>query len=133
VCVKGHNAKDIHKEMFPVYGGKCLSRKVVHSWVEKHGKCFTDDKEVETEVRKWLRQQSKDFCAVGFDALVKRWGKCINIDGGYVEKQMFFQVRTAHVLRFISICDLFTDSPSYICLENYYYFYPILLFTSNNL
>jgi hypothetical protein len=27
------NAKDIHIEMFPVYGGKCLSRKAVHSWV----------------------------------------------------------------------------------------------------
>jgi hypothetical protein len=32
---KGLNAKDIHKEMFPVYGGKCLSRKAVHNWVEK--------------------------------------------------------------------------------------------------
>jgi hypothetical protein len=29
------NAKDIYKEMFPVYGGKCLMRKAVHSWVEK--------------------------------------------------------------------------------------------------
>jgi hypothetical protein len=29
------NAKDIHKEMFPVYGGKCLSRKPVHKWVKK--------------------------------------------------------------------------------------------------
>jgi hypothetical protein len=35
------------------------------------GKHFTDDEEVETEVRKWLRQQSKDFTAGGFDALVK--------------------------------------------------------------
>jgi hypothetical protein len=26
----------------------------------------------------------------------------------------FFQVKVSHVLRFISICDLFTDSPSYI-------------------
>jgi hypothetical protein len=26
-------AKDIHKEMFPVYDGKCLSRKAVHNWV----------------------------------------------------------------------------------------------------
>jgi hypothetical protein len=26
--------------------------------------------------------------------------------------KLFFQVRTVHVLRFISICDLFTDSPS---------------------
>jgi hypothetical protein len=27
---KGLNAKDIRKEMFPVYGEKCLSRKTVH-------------------------------------------------------------------------------------------------------
>jgi hypothetical protein len=33
VWAKGLNAKDIHKEMFPVYGGKCLSRKAVHNWV----------------------------------------------------------------------------------------------------
>jgi hypothetical protein len=30
---KGLNAKDIHKEMFPVYSGKCVSRKAVHNWV----------------------------------------------------------------------------------------------------
>jgi hypothetical protein len=36
------NAEDIHEEMFPGYGGKCLSR----------GKRFADDEEVETEVRK---------------------------------------------------------------------------------
>jgi hypothetical protein len=63
--------------MLPVYGGKCLSRKVFHNWV---------DGEVETEVRKWLRQQSKDFYTAGFDALVKRWDKCISVGGGYVEK-----------------------------------------------
>jgi hypothetical protein len=37
-------------------------------------------------VRKWLRKQSKDFYAVGFEALVKRWDKFINVGGGYVEK-----------------------------------------------
>jgi hypothetical protein len=30
-------------------------------------------------MRKWLRQQSEDFCAVGFDALVKRWDKCLSV------------------------------------------------------
>jgi hypothetical protein len=50
------------------------------------GKHFADDEEVETEVRKWLRQQSKDFCAAGFDAVMKRWDKCISVDGGYIEK-----------------------------------------------
>jgi hypothetical protein len=69
-----------------VYGGKCLSCKAVHSWVEKRGKRFADDEKVETEVRKWLRQQSKDFYAAGFDALVKRWDMCMDVGGGYVGK-----------------------------------------------
>jgi hypothetical protein len=32
------------------------------------------------QVRKWPRQQSKDYAA-GFDAQVKRWDKCIDVDG----------------------------------------------------
>jgi hypothetical protein len=36
------------------------------------GKHFADDKEVEMEMWKWLGQQSKDFYAPGFNALVKR-------------------------------------------------------------
>jgi hypothetical protein len=77
---------NIHNEKFPVYNGKCLSRKAVHKWVKKRGQLFTDDKEVETEVQKWLIQQSKDFYAAGFDALIMRWYKCINVGGRYVEK-----------------------------------------------
>jgi hypothetical protein len=72
---EGLNAYEIQKVMFPVYGWKCLSRKAVHNWV---------DEEVETEVRKWLRQVNRLYAA-GFDALVKQWGKCINVGGGYVE------------------------------------------------
>jgi hypothetical protein len=63
-----------------------LSCKAVQSWVEKRGKYFADDEKVETEERKWLRQQSKDFHTVGFCAMVKRLDKCINVGGGYVEK-----------------------------------------------
>jgi hypothetical protein len=35
-------------------------------------KRFANDKEVETEVRKWLRKQPKDFYAAGFEALLKQ-------------------------------------------------------------
>jgi hypothetical protein len=63
-----------------------LSRKEVQNRVEKPGILFADDEEVKTEVRKWLRKESKDFYAPGFDALVRRWDKCINVGGGYVEK-----------------------------------------------
>jgi hypothetical protein len=45
------SAKDIHKEVLPVYGGKCLSLKAVHNCVEKHGKRIADDEEFKTEVR----------------------------------------------------------------------------------
>jgi hypothetical protein len=34
-CGKGLDAKDIREEVFPVYSGKCLSRKAVYNWVEK--------------------------------------------------------------------------------------------------
>jgi histone-lysine N-methyltransferase SETMAR len=50
------------------------------------GKHFTDEEVVETEVQKWLRQQSKDFYVAGFDALVKRWDKCIDVGRGCVKK-----------------------------------------------
>jgi hypothetical protein len=63
--------KDIDKEMFPVYGGKCLSRKAVNRWVEKFSEGSWKVADDETEVHKWLKQQSKDFYAAGFDALVK--------------------------------------------------------------
>jgi hypothetical protein len=33
LCAKGLNAKNIHEEMFPVYVGKCLSRKPVYNWM----------------------------------------------------------------------------------------------------
>jgi hypothetical protein len=36
---KGLNAKDIHKEMFPIYSGTCLLRKAAHNWVDKFSQC----------------------------------------------------------------------------------------------
>jgi hypothetical protein len=75
--------------MFPVYDGKCLSRKAVHNWVEKFSQGHSKVADDETEVRNWLRQQSKELYAAGFGAVVKRWDKCMYVGGGYVEKQMF--------------------------------------------
>jgi hypothetical protein len=40
------------------------------NWFSLGGRYFADGKEVEMEVRKWLRQQSKRLHAAGFDALV---------------------------------------------------------------
>jgi hypothetical protein len=79
---EGLNAKDIHKERFPVCGGKCLSRKAVYNWVEKGDRCFADDKEVGTEVLKWLRQQSKTSVL----RVLTHWQSNGTNVGGYVKK-----------------------------------------------
>jgi transposase len=46
LLAKGLDAKDVYKEMFPAYSGKCLSHKAVHNWVEKfcqeHSKVIDD-------------------------------------------------------------------------------------------
>jgi hypothetical protein len=49
---KGLNAKDIHKEMFPLYGGRCLSRKSVHNWVENSLKDVRKSHMMPDQVRK---------------------------------------------------------------------------------
>jgi hypothetical protein len=51
--------------MFPIYGGTCLSRKAVHNWFEKFSQGRSKVAEDETEVWKWLRQQSEDLHAAG--------------------------------------------------------------------
>jgi hypothetical protein len=51
---------------------------------------FPDDEAVEREVTAWFRQQPKQFYAAGFQGLVKRWDKCLNVQGDYSEKQKQF-------------------------------------------
>ena len=85
---KNMEAKDIHKEMLPMYGEHCLSRQAVHNWVQKfsEGRTSIQDKHpaVERAVRAWFRQQPRAFFTAGFQGLVKRWDKCLNLCGDYV-------------------------------------------------
>ena len=83
---KNMEAKDIHKEMPPMYGEHCLSRQAVHNWVQKFSEGRTSIEDEHRAVRAWFRQQPKEFFAAGFQGLVKRWDKCLNLYGDYVEK-----------------------------------------------
>jgi hypothetical protein len=82
---KGLNVKDIHKEMFPVYGGSVCLVKRFTTGSSNSLEDVRKPQMMPDQARKWLRQQSKEFYAAGFDALVKRWDKCISVRGGYVE------------------------------------------------
>ena len=50
------------------------------------GQNFSTDDEVKQAVLGWFSRNDKFFCAEAFQALVKRWDKCINVAGEYVEK-----------------------------------------------
>ena len=50
------------------------------------GKQFRDDDEVRSAVQKWLRTRPKEFFSRGIYELVKRWHKCIELAGDYVEQ-----------------------------------------------
>jgi hypothetical protein len=60
-----------------------------------------------------MRQQLKDLCTASFDAMGQVyhcwWRICREIN--------VFQVRIS-LFCFISICDLFTDSSSYVNIQN---------------
>jgi hypothetical protein len=110
---KGLNVKDIHKEMFAIYVEKCLSRKVVHNWVEKFSQGrskVADDARPGAEV---VGTTLKRLLCCGFRRTGKAMGQEYQCWWRICREINVFQVRISHVLRFTSICDLFTDSPSY--------------------
>ena len=47
---------------------------------------FSTDDEVKQAVVGWFSCTDKSFYAKAFQALVKRWDKCINVAGEYVKK-----------------------------------------------
>jgi hypothetical protein len=105
--------KDIHKEMFPVYGGKGLSGKAVHNWVQKFSQGrskVADDARPGVEVAETTVKRLLCFGFLGTGKALGqvyqcRWRICREIN-------VFFQIRISNVLRFISICKLYTESPS---------------------
>jgi hypothetical protein len=52
---------------------------------------------IETEVRKWLREQPKALYSAGLYALVKRWKKCINAGRGLCQRINVFPRFEYHI------------------------------------
>jgi len=48
------------------------------------GTQFRDDDEVGSVVHEWLRTRPKELLSRGIYALIKRWRKCIELEGDYV-------------------------------------------------
>nr|CAP20021.1 transposase [Eriphia verrucosa] len=50
------------------------------------GRRFEDDEDVQHAVQEWIEQQSGDFWLSGIRSLRDKWHKCIEVEGGYIEK-----------------------------------------------
>jgi hypothetical protein len=75
---KGLSATDVHKEMFPVYGGKCLLRKAVHNGVEKFSQersKVADDARPGAEVAQATVKRVKRLLCCGFRRTGKAMGQ----------------------------------------------------------
>jgi hypothetical protein len=101
---EGPYAKDVYKETFPVYGGKCLSRGAVHKWVEKFSQ-GRYEVAVDTRSSAELAETTVEKTSMlRFRHTDKAMGQVY---------QCWLKVLISHALRFIYICDLFTDCPSW--------------------
>ena len=77
-------AAEIHQKLQRAYGNVCMGASSVRRWV-KH---FKDGKTeaIQKTVRQCLRTAGTEFYRRGIFKLPKRWEKCIQRSGDYVEK-----------------------------------------------
>jgi hypothetical protein len=103
---------DVHNETLYVYGGKCLSLKAVHGWVEKFSQLrskIADDARTGAKV---AGTTVKRLLCYEFRRTGKKMGQVYQGWWRICREINVFSRSEYHVLCFISICDLFTDSPS---------------------
>jgi hypothetical protein len=77
---KEFSVKETHKETFVV--GSVCRLKLFRTGPRNSLSEVRKSHMMPDQVRKWLRQQSKDFYAVGFEGLVEQWDECIDVGGG---------------------------------------------------
>jgi hypothetical protein len=90
--VKDLNAKDIHRETFPVYSRKRLPCKAVHNWVEKFSQERSEDSD--------SARPGAEVAATGVLRVSTSVSALVEVMS---RNKYFVQLRISHTLRFISI------------------------------
>jgi hypothetical protein len=54
--------------------------------ISPRGRRLSSDEEVIGAVQHWLKNQPKFFFPGGIKKIVRRWNRCIEVEGDYVEK-----------------------------------------------
>ena len=107
-------AKDIHKEMLPMYGVHCLSRQAVYNWAHK----FSEERESIEDGHRVDRPME-----IATPAALRRVEDIIRADGRVTIDTVATAIGSSHKcclyviipIRFfsITICNLLIDLPSY--------------------
>jgi hypothetical protein len=50
------------------------------------GRRSSSDEEVNGTVQNWLKTEPKTLFSYGIKKLMKRWNRCVEVEGDYVEK-----------------------------------------------
>ena len=114
---KGMAAKDIHKEMLPMYGEHCLSHQAVHNWVQKFSEGRTSIEEghrvgrhcsrgSDSDHKNFTPQVSGDLWNVGTSVYI-----CMEIT--LKNKYCLYVIISIRFFS-ITISDLLTDFPLYM-------------------
>ena len=83
-----------------MYGEHCPSFQAGHYFVQNFSERRTSIKDEHRVGQITFPQQPQEFQAAGFQGLVKRWDKCLNLCGDYVEKQWLFMCHYSHSFLF---------------------------------
>jgi len=49
------------------------------------GQIFNNDNEIKSAIEGWFQEKTSDFFLAGIEQLPKRWHKCIEVRGDYIE------------------------------------------------
>ncbi len=80
--VRGETAPEIHRQISAVYGEECMRKSMVYRWV----RIFKGGRTEVHHLRSTSNNLDAEYCHSGLQKLHKRYTKCLNLQGDYVEK-----------------------------------------------
>ncbi len=82
---RSETAEEIHCQISEVYSEECrMSKSMVCCWFA--GKRYDATEEIKAAVVDYFQNLDAEYCRAGFQKLHKRYMKCLDLQGDYVEK-----------------------------------------------
>ncbi len=85
LCACRKMSAEIHRQILAVYSEECcMSKSMMCRWFA--GKRFDTTEEISTVVVEYFQNLEGEYCYAGLQKFHKRYTKCLDLQGDYVEK-----------------------------------------------